>query len=46
MFTDFENFNVFKPASQHEKSVNAIFDQVILLLYVLGCGGIVGLRLN
>ena len=29
MFTDFENFSVFKPASQHEKSVNATFDQVI-----------------
>src|SRR5258705_13693739 len=29
MFTDFENYNVFKPASQHEKSVNAMFDQVI-----------------
>src|SRR5712691_3749711 len=29
MFTDFENFSVFKPASQHEKSVNAMFDQVI-----------------
>src|SRR2546429_2985533 len=29
MFTDFENFSVFKPAPQHEKSVNAVFDQVI-----------------
>ena len=29
MFTDFENFSVFKPAPQHEKSVNAMFDQVI-----------------
>ncbi len=29
MFTDFENFSVFKPAAQHEKSVNATFDQVI-----------------
>jgi NAD(P)H-dependent FMN reductase len=29
MYTDFENFSVFKPASQHEKSVNALFDQVI-----------------
>ena len=28
LFTDFENFSVFKPASQHEKSVNAMFDQV------------------
>jgi NAD(P)H-dependent FMN reductase len=29
MFTDFENFSVFKPAPQHEKSVNAMLDQVI-----------------
>jgi len=29
LFTDFEHFSVFKPASQHEKSVNAMFDQVI-----------------
>jgi len=29
MFTDFEHFSVFKPAAQHEKSVNAMFDQVI-----------------
>jgi NAD(P)H-dependent FMN reductase len=29
VFTDFENFSVFKPASQHEKSVDAMFDQVI-----------------
>jgi hypothetical protein len=29
MFTDFENFSVFKPAPNHEKSVNAVFDQVI-----------------
>src|SRR3989449_8359605 len=29
MFNDFENFSVFKPAPQHEKSVNAVFDQVI-----------------
>jgi len=29
MFTDFENFSVFKPASQHEKSVNAMCDQVV-----------------
>jgi len=29
LFTDFENFSVFKPASQHEKSVNELFDQVI-----------------
>ncbi len=29
LFTDFENFSVFKPAPQHEKSVNELFDQVI-----------------
>jgi NAD(P)H-dependent FMN reductase len=29
LFTDFENFSVFKPAPQHEKSVNGMFDQVI-----------------
>ena len=29
MFTDFENFSVFKPAPQQEKSVNAMLDQVI-----------------
>jgi len=29
MFTDFENFSVFKPAPQHEKSVKAMLDQVI-----------------
>ena len=29
LFTDFENFSVFKPAPQHEKSVNAVFDQII-----------------
>jgi hypothetical protein len=29
MFTDFENFSVFKPDARHEKSVNAMFDQVI-----------------
>jgi NAD(P)H-dependent FMN reductase len=29
MFTDFENFSVFKPDAHHEKSVNATFDQVI-----------------
>src|ERR1700704_2109900 len=28
LFTDFENYSVFKPAPQHEKSVNAVFDQV------------------
>jgi NAD(P)H-dependent FMN reductase len=29
LFTDFENFTVFKPASYHEKSLNGVFDQVI-----------------
>src|SRR5580704_1186966 len=29
MFTDFENFSVFKPDVRHEKSVNEMFDQVI-----------------
>ena len=29
LFTDFENFSVFKPAPQQEKSVHAMLDQVI-----------------
>jgi len=29
MFSDFENFSAFKPAAHHEKSVNAMFDQII-----------------
>jgi hypothetical protein len=29
LFSDFENFSVFKPAVRHEKSVNEMFDQVI-----------------
>jgi NAD(P)H-dependent FMN reductase len=29
LFTDFENFSAFKPAPAHEKSVNAMLDQVI-----------------
>jgi NAD(P)H-dependent FMN reductase len=29
LFTDFENFSVFKPAPLHEKSVNNMLDQVI-----------------
>lgn len=29
LYTDFENFSVFKPAPLHEKSVNAMLDQVI-----------------
>jgi hypothetical protein len=30
LMTDFENFNVFKPAEHHEKSVNAMLDQLVL----------------
>ena len=29
LFTDFENFTVFKPAPTHETSVNAMLDQVV-----------------
>lgn len=29
LFTDFENFSVFKPAARHEQSVNAMLDQLI-----------------
>lgn len=29
LFTDFENFSVFKPAAMHENEVNTMFDQVI-----------------
>jgi hypothetical protein len=29
LFTDFENFSVFKPAPQQEASVNTMLDQVI-----------------
>lgn len=29
LFTDFENFSVFKPADLHEQSVNGMLDQVI-----------------
>jgi NAD(P)H-dependent FMN reductase len=29
LFTDFENFTTFKPAPMHDKSVNAMLDQVI-----------------
>ncbi|AIE60017.1 NADPH-dependent FMN reductase [Bacillus methanolicus] len=29
LFTDFENFSVFKPADHHEQSVNTMLDQVI-----------------
>jgi NAD(P)H-dependent FMN reductase len=29
LFTDFENFTVFKPAATHEKTVSAMIDQVV-----------------
>jgi NAD(P)H-dependent FMN reductase len=29
LFTDFENFSVFKPAAGHEKSVNNMLDEVV-----------------
>src|SRR5437870_10005931 len=29
LFSDFENYSVFKPAPHHEQSVNAMLDQVI-----------------
>src|SRR5437764_13908374 len=29
LFTDFENYTTFKPAAYHEKSVNAMLDQLI-----------------
>ena len=29
LFTDFENFSVFKPADMHNANVNAMFDQLI-----------------
>jgi NAD(P)H-dependent FMN reductase len=29
LFTDFENFTVFKPAPMHEAAVNTMLDQVI-----------------
>jgi NAD(P)H-dependent FMN reductase len=29
LFTDFENFSIFKPATLHETSVNTMLDQVI-----------------
>jgi NAD(P)H-dependent FMN reductase len=29
LFTDFENFTVFKPDPRHEKSANEVFDQVV-----------------
>ncbi|MFT2011496.1 NADPH-dependent FMN reductase [Pontibacter sp. 13R65] len=30
LFSDFENFQVFKPAAMHEKKVNLMLDQVVL----------------
>lgn len=29
LFTDFEEFTRFKPAAHHEKSVNALLDQLL-----------------
>jgi NAD(P)H-dependent FMN reductase len=29
LFTDFENFSVFKPAASHEKPLNAMLDQLV-----------------
>ena len=29
LFTDFENYTMFKPDPRHEKSVNAMLDQVL-----------------
>jgi len=29
LFTDFENFSVFKPDPRHEKSADGVFDQVV-----------------
>ena len=29
LFTDFENYSKFKPATHHEKSVNTMLDQVV-----------------
>ena len=29
LFTDFENYSVFKPSERHEQSLNAVIDQVI-----------------
>ena len=28
LFTDFENFTVFKPAAQHEQALNTMLDQL------------------
>jgi hypothetical protein len=29
LFTDFENFTTFKPASRHEKSLDGMLDQLV-----------------
>jgi NAD(P)H-dependent FMN reductase len=29
LMTDFEDFNVFKPAEHHQKSVNTMLDQLV-----------------
>jgi hypothetical protein len=29
LFNDFENYNIFKPAPVHEKSVHTMLDQVL-----------------
>ncbi|MGV3503211.1 MAG: hypothetical protein ACO1O1_05850 [Adhaeribacter sp.] len=29
LFTDFENYRIFKPAAFHEKKVHALLDQVV-----------------
>ena len=29
LYTDFENFEAFKPAAQHEKSLKSLFDQLV-----------------
>ena len=29
LFTDFENFSVFKPAALHQKSLKSMFDQIV-----------------
>jgi alpha/beta superfamily hydrolase len=29
LFTDFENFSVFKPAPMHEKNINTMLDQLV-----------------
>lgn len=36
LFTDFENFSVFRPHARHEAEVHAVFDQVIAWSGALG----------